>query len=388
MTSRWIAGLAIALIVFGPRTSAAQLLTTATITGSVKDAQGGVLPGVTITLTSESKGTAVPAVVTEANGEFVVANLAPDTYRMQIMLQGFKTVDRRGLAVSGGDRLSLGVLTLEVGALNETITVTGEAPLVQTTSGERSFTVPTQLVENLPISTNRSFTMLAGLAPGTTAALGGNVNAGIQPQRIGGGGPANIMMDGVSTMDIASNRPTLQMNVESIGEVKVVSSSYQAEYGRSSGVQVIAVTKSGTNQFRGSVYDVERNSQWNANSRVNVLNGDPKPSIRERDWGYSIGGPIGKPGGINRLFFFYAQEFAPRSNGAIGCPLPRSDCARTAGRLLAVHRQQRQRVQLDPGRVDGPAVHGGEHERLFSVGRRDRPDSRESPVPDGPEPPQ
>ena len=58
---------------------------------------------------------------------------------------------------------------------------------------------------------------------------------------------------------------------------------------------------------------MERNSEWNANSRVNVLNGDPKPSVRERDWGYSIGGPVGKPGGDNKLFFFYAQEFAPRS---------------------------------------------------------------------------
>ena len=183
--------------------------------------------------------------------------------------------------------------------------------------------------------------MLAGLAPGTTAALGGNVNAGIQPQRIGGGGPANIMMDGVSTMDIASNRPTLQMNVESIGEVKVVSSSYQAEYGRSSGVQVIAVTKSGTNQFRGSVYDVERNSQWNANSRVNVLNGDPKPSIRERDWGYSIGGPIGKPGASNRLFFFYALS-SRRDRTADRLSASAFRLRSNGRRLLAIHRQQRQ----------------------------------------------
>ena len=308
-----IGGVVAALIVCSASVSRAQLLTTGTITGTVKDSSGGVLPGVTIALTSETKGTPVPPVVSEANGEFLVPNLAPDTYRLEITLQGFKTVQRGGLAVSGGDRLNVGIIALEVGTLNETITVTGESPLVQTESGERSFTVPTQLVESLPISSNRSFTMLSSLAPGTTAALGGNVTAGIQPQRIGGGGAANIMMDGVSTMDLASNRPSLQMNVESIGEVKIVSSSYQAEYGRSSGVQVIAVTKSGTNQFRGSLYDVERNSAWNANSRVNILNGDAKPSLRERDWGYSIGGPIGKAGGSNKLFFFYAQEFAPRS---------------------------------------------------------------------------
>ena len=77
-------------------------------------------------------------------------------------------------------------------------------------------------------------------------------------------------------MDTGSNRPLLQMNVESIAEVKVLTSGYQAEYGRSSGLQITAVTKSGTNRFRGSVYDVQRNSDWNANSKTNKLNGDPK----------------------------------------------------------------------------------------------------------------
>ena len=116
------------------------------------------------------------------------------------------------------------------------------------------------------------------------------------------------MMDGVSMIDTGSNRPLLQMNVESIQEVKVLTSNYQAEYGRSSGLQITAVTKSGTNRFRGSVYDVERNSDWNANSKTNKLNGDAKPISKERDWGFSIGGPVGKPGGSNKLFFFYARS--------------------------------------------------------------------------------
>ena len=115
--------------------------------------------------------------------------------------------------------------------------------------------------------------MLSSLAPGTTAALGGNVNAGIQPQRIGGGGAANIMMDGVSTMDLASNRPSLQMNVESIGEVKIAR--------RVTRRSTAALRRAGHRRDQErhepvprSVYDVERNSEWNANSRVNVLNGD------------------------------------------------------------------------------------------------------------------
>jgi hypothetical protein len=97
--------------------------------------------------------------------------------------------------------------------------------------------------------------------------------------------------------------------------VKVLTSNYQAEYGRSSGLQITAVTKSGTNRFHGSLYDVERNSDWNANSKVNILNGDVKTVSQERDWGYSIGGPVGKPGGRNKLFFFYSQEYAPRTGG-------------------------------------------------------------------------
>ena len=148
------------------------------------------------------------------------------------------------------------------------------------------------------------------------------------PQRIGGGGDPNIMMDGVSTMDTGSNRPLLQMNVESIAEVKVLTSGYQAEYGRASGVQVTAVTKSGTNRFRGSVYDVERNSDWNTNSKTNKLNGNPKTMFKERDWGYSIGGPVGKPGGNNKLFFFYARNSrrapAATTSSTTGCR-PRSN---------------------------------------------------------------
>ena len=125
----------------------------------------------------------------------------------------------------------------------------------------------------------------------------------------------NITMDGVSTLDTGSNTVMVNMNVESIAEVKVLVSGYQAEYGRSSGLQIMAVTKSGTNQFRGSVYDVERNSKWNANSRTNILNNLPKTVSKEKDWGYSIGGPIGKPGGHNKLFFFNAVEFRPRTGG-------------------------------------------------------------------------
>ncbi len=283
-------------------------ITTASVTGTVKDPQGGVIPGATVTLISETQGTQSSDVFTNTNGDFTFANVKPDRYTLQVTMQGFKTLKKNGIVVSAGDRTILGSMTIEIGGLTDTVQVQAESPIVQSESGERSFNVSREAVENLPI-VNRSFTALALLAPGVTED-GNNT-----PQRMGGGGDPNIMMDGVSTMDTGSNRPLLQMNVESIAEVKVLTSGYQAEFGRASGVQVTAVTKSGTNRFHGSVYDVSRNSKWYANSKTNKLNGDPKATLKEKDLGYSIGGPIGKPGGHNKIFFFYSQEFSPRTAG-------------------------------------------------------------------------
>jgi hypothetical protein len=131
--------------------------------------------------------------------------------------------------------------------------------------------------------------------------------------RFGGGGQNNIMMDGVSTMDTGNNGQLLAMTPEAIAEVKVLTSGYQAEYGRSSGLQITAVTKSGTNQYHGSIYDVLRNSDWNSNAWANKINGTPKAVDKQSDWGYTFGGPFGKAGGHNKLFFFYSQEYRPRN---------------------------------------------------------------------------
>ena len=232
-------------------------------------------------------------------------NVSVDTYTVEVTMPSFSTLKRTGVPVSAGSRVAVGVLTISVGGAAETVTVKGESPVIQAASGERSFTIPTESVQNLPIL-NRSFTALAQLAPGVTGtgALGTRANMS-----------TNFTMDGISTMDTGSNTVMLQMNTESINEVKVLVSGYQAEYGRSSGLQIMAVTKSGTNRFRGSVYDVERNSDWDANSKANILNGLPKTVSKQKDWGYSIGGPIGKPGGNNKLFFFNAVELRPRTGG-------------------------------------------------------------------------
>ncbi len=283
---------------------AAAQVTTGIVTGSVRDPQGGVIPGATVVLVSDTRGTRVSETVTSENGDYVFPNVPGDTYTVLVTLEGFKTLRRGDVSVSPGDRVTLPVTTLEVGGLDETVEVRAEAPLVQAQSGERSFTVTTEAVQNLPISANRNFALLTQLTPGVLGT-----------ERLGGGGQNNIMMDGVSTMDTGNNGQMLQMNVESIAEVKVLTSGYQAEYGRSSGMQITAVTKSGTNRLRGSLYDIERNSDWDSNSWVNRMNGDPKTENKQRDWGYSLGGPVGRPGGLNKLFFFYSHEYRPRSSG-------------------------------------------------------------------------
>ena len=313
MVARRLVYVAAAVIALCPMALPAAAQTTGTIVGTVKDPQGGVVPGATVTLTSDSRGNQVAEVVTDTSGDFTFVNVRPDKYTIQVTMSGFKPTKQSGVSVSPGDRQTVGVMTIEVGALTDAVVVVAETPLVQARSGERSFTIPTAAVENLPIA-NRSFTALAALAPGVTVTMQNNQPTG-DAVRIGGGGDTNIMMDGVGVIDTGSNRPLLQMNVESIAEVKVLTSGYQAEFGRSSGLQITAVTKSGTNRFRGSVYDVERNSDWYSNSKQNKLNGNPKTVLKEKDWGFSIGGPIGKPGGSNSLFFFYSQEFSPRTFG-------------------------------------------------------------------------
>jgi hypothetical protein len=283
---------------------------TGTVTGTVKDAQGGVVPGATVTLTSQTRGTVSVPVVTNTTGDFVFPNLTADTYTIQIEMPSFRTLKRTGVEVNPGSRIALGTLTIDVGGQSEVVTVTAETPMVQAASGERSFSINTDSVANLPLA-NRSYDALLALAPGVNSQPGNLTPA----TRLGGGGDGNFMLDGATAMDPGVNRPASRVSVEAIAEVKLVTSGYQAEYGRSSGLQINAVTKSGSNRFHGSLYDVERNSKWNNNSKTNILNKDPKPFQDERDWGYSIGGPIGKPGGNNKLFFYFNQEFNPRNVG-------------------------------------------------------------------------
>src|ERR1035437_6636924 len=306
ITCNIIACLVVALFLL-PASAPAQI-TTGSITGRDTDSTGGGVPGAHVTLVSETRGTKSAPAVTNDSGDYVFPNVTADTYTVEVTAASFKTLRRTGIVVTGADRVGVPPLTLEVGGTAETVSVTAEGALVQTQSGERSFAVEQRLVESLPV-VRGNFTSLVGFVPGVNGA--DTTSAG--GTRLGGASQNNIMMDGISAMDTGNNGQMLSMNIESIGEVKVLTQGYQAEYGRSSGLQITAVTKGGTNSFHGSGYSIFTNSDWNSRTWVQQKNGDPVPYSYLSIYGYTIGGPVGKPGRKNKLFFFYAHEYRPQT---------------------------------------------------------------------------
>jgi hypothetical protein len=290
-----------------PASSWAQI-TTGTVTGRVVDSTGGVIPNASVILISETRGTKSAVLSTNAEGDYVFPNVAPDTYTVEVTATSFKVTRRTGVVVSGADRVGVPAITLVVGGTTDTVTVAAEAALVQSQSGERSFAVTTTQIESLPIARG-NFTNMIAFTPGVK-------NGGFNQDgaRLGGASQDNLMMDGISAVDTGNNGQMVNMNIESIGEVKILTQGYQAEYGRSSGLQITAVTKSGTNQYHGSGYSVFTDSDWNKNSWVGQKNGDAKAKSSQQTYGYTIGGPVRIPkvfDGRNKLFFFYAHEFQP-----------------------------------------------------------------------------
>ncbi len=297
--------------------------TSASVSGSVQDAQGGMLPGVVVTLTSNTQGNALTT-TTDEQGRFIFAIVRPDSYTLQASLQGFKTVQRTNLVVNANDRLSTGVLSMEVGAMTEEVTVSSRVSELQTTNGERSFTLENAALTNIANNGRQLFnfaTLVPGAVPNGAAggeigdAAGFTVN-GMRPNS------NNVTIDGVANIDTGNNGGNMATtNIDSVAEFKVLTNSYAAEYGRATGAQIQVVTKSGSQDFHGSGYWYGRRSDWNANSWINKRNTPetPKAKTSRNDAGYTIGGPIFFPGfneNKRKLFFFFSQEHQRRSDPA------------------------------------------------------------------------
>src|SRR5712691_8244328 len=277
---------------------------TSEIGGKVTDDQGGVLPGVTIVLTNVNTG-AFREVTSGADGSYFASQLTPGTYRLSAKLTSFRPFERGGLQLAVGKTLTINV-TLALGALEETVRVTAESPLVDTTSVKVGGNIGTMELSELP-AMNRNFFSTVALLPGVQFAPSNQMG---NDTIIASGQTSqnnNVSVDGGYNSDDAlgtSAGAQVRTPLEAIQEFQVLTSMYDAEFGRASGAVVNAITKSGTNQFKGVLFAEGASNRLTAADYFVRTQNLTKPTAVRRDWGGVIGGPIVK----NKAQFFFSLE--------------------------------------------------------------------------------
>ncbi|PYR92101.1 MAG: hypothetical protein DMF84_14275 [Acidobacteria bacterium] len=292
--------------------------TTASVRGTIQDTSGGVLPGATVTVTNAgNKG--LQTTVSDDRGQYLFAALFPGTYDLKVELSGFKTYERKSIALSPNDTRGIDV-RLEVGQQSETVTVTGQQEYVQTETGAREGVLNAKQIDNLSV-VGRSALELLRILPGVVTEFnqgesvsfggGGNNTQGYTVNGIRSSSNT-VALDGSSLIDIGSNSGVIvSLNNDMVQEVKVQSSNFAAEYG-TGGMNVSGVTKSGSSKFHGEAYDYWRDYRLAANDRSNSIAGTVKPKSTYQYPGGNVGGPIsfGDSYTKNRdkLFFFVAFE--------------------------------------------------------------------------------
>jgi hypothetical protein len=314
--------------------AAARAQAVGSITGLVTDESGAVIPGVTVEATNAGTGQ-VRTMVTDADGRYDLPQLQPGRYNVKASLAGFRTMERQAVQVSVDDTSRVD-FKMAVGGIEENVTVSGAAPLVETSHATMGITIDQQKVVELPLN-GRNFTQLGTLIPGVLAppsGLGGqagdatpggfgattagfNVN-GMRNQS------NNFVMDGTTNNDTFNTGFVLRPPPDAIQEFKIQTHSYAAEYGRNAGAVVNVVTKSGTNVFRGSAWEFNRDDSLQAKNYF-ALSSQPKPKLKQNQFGGALGGPIQK----NKLFFFGYYEGFRNTQGSTSNILVASDAQRS-----------------------------------------------------------
>jgi Carboxypeptidase regulatory-like domain/TonB-dependent Receptor Plug Domain len=293
-----------ALILFAVSTPLFAQQGTAQIVGKITDEQGALLPGVDVVVTNQETGV-FREVTTSTEGTYVVAQIVPGTYKVLARLTGFRTMERSDLILQVGTTLTIN-LALPVGGIEESVTVTGQSPLVDTTSARVGGNVGTAELSELP-AMNRNYFAAVALLPGvqvTPSNQMGNdtiTSAGQSPQG------NNVTVDGGYNMDDALGATAgaqTRTPLEAVQEFQVLTSMYDAEYGRASGVIVNAVTKAGTNQFKGVVFLSAASNTLTSEDFLVKQGNLAKPTTTKRDWGFVLGGPVVK----NKAHFFVSLE--------------------------------------------------------------------------------
>ncbi len=274
------------------------------ILGRIADPTGAVLGSVRVTAINDATGVS-RSVESNGGGDYGFPDLPVGTYTLSFELSGFKKDVRKGIALDVNQVITLN-MTMQLGATQEVVDVTSEAPLVDTTSTQLGAVVNNRSVNELPLNARDTYQFLQ-LQPGVQSQLGssggtfyGSDDAGAVSVNGGRSRANNFSVNGGDANDQFVNLPTIQPTPDAIEEFRVISNTFDAEYGRNSGAVVNVVTKSGTNQLHGDVYEYFRNTLLNAQGYFNTV----KPQENQNQFGGTFGGPIKK----DRTFFFVTYE--------------------------------------------------------------------------------
>jgi hypothetical protein len=281
-------------------------MNTTEISGLVRDPSGATVANATIDAIEASTQVKY-ATVSNASGEFLLAQLPVGEYKLTVTANGFKQAVQTGIVAHAGDKLRQS-FSLELGDQSQTVTVTGEAGQLQVESAAIKDTIQQQQVIDLPLK-GRSFIDLVGLTPGVSIPPAGTRGSALQQAGLAFGilgqrtGHNLYLVDGVSVTDEAFNNLVLSPSVDDIQEVSINQISYDAEFGGKSGGVINVITKSGANRFHGSVFEFVRNDFFDAKNFFVPL-GQPTPPYKQNQFGASFGGPIQK----DKTFFFLDYE--------------------------------------------------------------------------------
>ncbi len=323
-----LAWLPVLLIVLLACSASAQVIN-GSISGDVKDSTGAYIPQATVTLKATAIGVNTQ-VESNGSGTFFVPNLPPGNYSISVIAKGFKQITKTGIVLSTGDRLNVGDFVLEVGASDQSVTVSAEGAQlqIQAESGERSDLITGKQLNDLAMNGRMVFDYLKVL-PGIISTFNGEQSnkGGLDSFNINGarGSSHQLTIDGITNVDNGCNCASqVTINPDAIAEIRVLTSNYQAEYGKAAGGQMAITTKNGTSDFHGNLRWFHRHEGFNAmpwfQKQSNALEAEqglatqPIQPYRYNYYGWQLGGPVIVPKtGLNKksgkLFFFFSQEY-------------------------------------------------------------------------------
>src|SRR5215471_1559596 len=272
------------------------------ILGKVTDSTGAVISGAQVKLVNEATGVSYETTSNE-NGDYTFVEVVPGNYRVEYSLQGFKKNVRTNIRLEVNQVLTVNA-TLQPGGAQEVVEVTSAAPLVDTTSTQLGAVVNDRAATELPLNTRDVYQLLQ-LQPGVQSQLGANLffgssDAGVVTVNGGRGRSNDYMVNGGNANDVFVNLPAIQPSPDAIEEFRVLTNTFDAEYGRNSGSVVNVVTKSGTNNLHGDVYDFFRNTALDARNFFDTT----RANFKQNQFGGTLGGPLKK----DSTFLFGSYE--------------------------------------------------------------------------------